>query len=116
MKRTAFFVCKKCGSIMQSDGVGKGYCCGEILEPMKAKETDDCHKISITCVENDYFITLDHPMTKEHFIKLIAFVSFDRTLVIKLYPEQNAEVRFPQMRCGKLLVYCNKDGLFEYKI
>ena len=116
MKRTTFYVCPKCGSIMQSDGVGKGFCCGEILEPQKVKQTDDCHKISITCVENDYFVEIEHGMTKEHFIKFVSYVSFDRTLVIKLYPEQNAQARFPQMRGGKLYFYCNKDGLFEYKI
>ena len=55
-------------------------------------------------------------MTKEHYIGFVAYVRFDRVLTIKLYPEQDATVRFPKMFGGKLYYYCNKHGLFEFKI
>lgn len=51
-------------------------------------------------------------MTKEHYISFISYVTFDRTLTLKLYPEQDSSARFPRMYGGKLYYYCNKHGLF----
>lgn len=54
-------------------------------------------------------------MTKEHYISFVSYVSFDRVLTVKLYPEQGAELRIPQMRRGKMYYYCSEHGLFEIK-
>ena len=54
-------------------------------------------------------------MTKEHFIKFVAYIGIDRVLMVRLYPEQDATVRIPRMPKGKFYYYCNKHGLFEYK-
>jgi hypothetical protein len=63
-------------------------------------------------IEDDYYITIKHEMSKSHYISFAAYVSYDRVLIIKLYPEQNAELRFPKMHGGKLYIYCNQHGLW----
>ena len=75
---------------------------------------DEKHHVDITDIENDYYITLKHDMTKLHYISFFAFVSYDKVFLEKLYPEQNAEVRIPRIGRGKLYFYCNQHGFFEY--
>ena len=45
-----------------------------------------------------------------------AWVTYDQVLLMRLYPEQAAELRFPQIKRGKLYVYCTRDGLMEYGV
>lgn len=116
VKRTKFYVCEKCGNILTSIGTSEIVCCGRKLLPLIPKDVDDAHKLYVEKIEDDYYITFSHPMTKEHYISFVSYIRFDRVLTIKLYPEQNAEVRFGQMRGGKLYYYCNTHGLFEMKI
>ena len=116
MKKTKFYVCPDCGSLMQGTGNSQVVCCGKMLEPLKLSVTDDAHKINISEIEDDYYIEFNHKMTKEHYISFVSYVRFDRVLTLKLYPEQDCAVRFPKMRGGKLYYYCNQHGLFEFKI
>lgn len=116
MKRTKFYVCEKCGSLITSVGDAEITCCGRKLSPLKANTPDSLHTLNIEKIEDDYYITFPHPMTKEHYISFVAYVRFDRVLTVKLYPEQGGELRFPQMRGGKMYYYCNNHGLFELKI
>ena len=66
-------------------------------------------------VENDYYVEINHEMTKDHFISFVAYVTYDRVLLIKLYPEQSPTVRFPRLcgkfERGKFYMYCNQHGL-----
>lgn len=116
MKRTKFYVCPNCASIMQGVGEGQVVCCAKPVEALKAQMTDDNHLINISEIENDFYIEMNHEMTKEHFISFVAYVGFDRVLMVRLYPEQDAVVRFPKMFRGKFYYYCNKHGLFEKKL
>ena len=116
MKKTKFYVCEKCGNILTSVGDADLLCCGRKISPALAKMPDDAHKLNIEKIEDDYYITFPHPMTKEHYISFVSYVRFDRVLTVKLYPEQGGELRFPQMRGGKMYYYCNNHGLFEVKI
>lgn len=116
MKRTKFYVCPCCGSIMQGTGNSQVVCCGKQIEDLKAISADDEHTISISGIEDDYYIEFNHEMTKEHYISFVSYVRFDRALTVKLYPEQDCAVRFPKMYGGKFYFYCNKHGLFEYQI
>ena len=116
MKRTKFYVCPNCASIMQGVGEGQVVCCAKPVEALKAQMTDDNHLINISEIENDFYIEMNHEMTKEHFISFVAYVGFDRVLMVRLYPEQDAVVRFPKMFRGKFYYYCNKHGLFEQKV
>ena len=116
VRRTKFYVCEKCGNILTAMGKAELVCCGRKLLPLTAKEADALHTLHIEKIEDDYYITYAHPMTKEHYISFVSYVRFDRVLTVKLYPEQGSEIRFPQMRGGKMYYYCNEHGLFEMKI
>ena len=72
--------------------------------------------MNIEKIEDDYYITIDHEMRKTHYISFVAFVGYDRVLLVKLYPEQNAELRFPQMPGNLIYAHCSKHGLWEKRI
>ncbi|MGN0761401.1 MAG: SAM-dependent methyltransferase [Christensenellales bacterium] len=114
MKKMQFYVCPHCGSFLLGAGEGKVFCCGKPLKPAEVKNADEKHEITILEIEGEYYIELHHEMSKEHYISWVAYVSYDRVLMIKLYPEQDSSVRLPKMYGGKLYCYCNKHGLFVY--
>ena len=115
MKRIKFYVCPNCGNVINSTGEGDFSCCGRKLQPLVPEKIDENHNITIEEVENDYYIEIDHEMTKEHYISFVAYVTYDRVLLIKLYPEQSPVVRFPRLcgkfERGKFYMYCNQHGL-----
>ena len=117
MKKVKFYICSTCGNVLFSTGEADISCCGRKLVMLVAtKAVDESHSMHIAEIEDDYFITIDHDMTKAHYISFVAFIGYDRVLLVKLYPEQNAEIRIPRMTGDKLLAYCNKHGLWEQKI
>ena len=116
MKRTKFYVCPNCGSFIQGTGSSQVVCCGKQVESLKVNNPDDEHLIKVSDIENDFYIEFNHEMTKEHYINFVSYVRFDRVLTVRLYPEQDATVRFPKMYGGKFYYYCNTHGLFETKI
>ena len=93
MMRCKFYICPVCGNIIHSTGNTLVSCCGITLPPLEAEDADEKHRVTIENEEDEHFITVDHPMTKEHFISFIAFVTSDRLQLVKLYPESNAETR-----------------------
>lgn len=115
MKRIKFYVCPNCGNVINSTGDGDFSCCGRKLEALVPKVMDENHSINIEEVENDYYVKINHEMTKDHFISFVAYVTYDRVLLIKLYPEQSPTVRFPRLcgkfERGKFYMYCNQHGL-----
>ncbi len=112
MKRIKFYVCPTCGNVITSTGEGTISCCGRKLEALKPQKQDEEHAIVLEEVEDDYYITLSHEMKKDHYISFVAYVKYDRVLLVKLYPEQNAEVRLPQMGGAQLYIYCTQHGLW----
>ena len=113
MLRCKFHVCPVCGNIIQSTGNSVISCCGITLPPLEAEEADLDHAVHIQQVEDEHFIAIDHPMTKEHYISFVAFVTSDRVQFVKLYPEGNAETRLQLRGFGMLYWYCNHHGLFK---
>lgn len=71
-------------------------------------------KITVEEIDTDYFVTFDHPMTKDHYLSFVAYVKSDRVFLNRLYPEQSPTCRFPITTGGKLFVYCIKHGLSVY--
>ena len=114
--RSKFYVCPLCGNIIRTMGDTVVSCCGIILPPLEAEETDNEHNISIEKVEDEYFITVHHDMTKSHFISFAAYVTSDRMQFVKFYPEGNAETRMQFRGRGYLYIYCNKHGLMRQKV
>ena len=116
MQRSKFYVCPLCGNAIHSTGNAVVSCCGITLPVLEAEEADDDHTITIENVEDEHFIAIHHPMTKQHFISFVAFVTTDRMQLVKFYPEGNAETRLQLRGMGYLYYYCNRHGLFKVKI
>ena len=114
--RSKFYVCPVCGNIIQAMGNAVVSCCGITLPPLEAEDIDNHHQITIQKVEDEHFITVNHDMTKSHFISFMAYVTSDKVQFIKLYPEGNAETRFQLRGSGYIYIYCNKHGLMKTKV
>ena len=113
MAKGKFYVCPVCGNVIQTTGEAVISCCGITLPPLEAERPDEKHELKIERVEDEYFVTINHPMTKEHYISFIAAISNNGVQLIKLYPEGDAQARFKISRVRKLYAYCNRHGLFE---
>lgn len=111
MKRIKFYTCPICGNILTATGDAEISCCGRKLAALIAKPSDDAHRLTVEVIEDDDYITFKHAMTKEHYLTFIAQVSGDRILLVRLYPEQGGEVRFPRQPRSKLYFGCNQHGL-----
>ena len=116
MLRSKFYVCPVCGNSFHCMGEAVIHCHGVQLMPAQPEETDEHHKIFIEGVEDDYYVRIEHDMTKEHYISFIAVLSPDRVQMVKLYPEGASEARFPTRGVKKILFYCNRDGLFSINV
>ena len=110
--RSVFYVCPICGNIFHGMGEAVVQCHGIALAPCQAEETDERHMIFIERIEDEYYVRIDHDMTKQHYISFVAAVSSDKLQMTKLYPEGNAEVRFKINGVKRILFYCNQDGMF----
>lgn len=114
--RSKFYVCPVCGNLLQSTGNAVVSCCGITLPALEAEEANASHDITIELVEDEHFVSILHPMTKQHYISFAAFVTCDRVQTIKFYPEGNAETRLSLRGGGYLYWYCNRHGLFKKKV
>lgn len=117
MLRSKFYVCPICGNVVHAMGEGSFSCCGTALLPQDAEDAaeDSEHAFKIERIEDDWFVTLDHPMTKDHFISFVAYVTMDGICMKKLYPEQMVQPRFALRGGGWMYLYCNRHGLFRMK-
>ena len=116
MLRSKFYVCPVCGNIIHSTGNSVISCCGITLPALEAENPDNDHDIHLTPVEDEHFLSIAHPMTKQHYISFLAFVTTDRVQMVKFYPEGNAETRLQLRGHGMLYWYCNHHGLFKKKL
>lgn len=113
MVKGKFYVCPVCGNVIQTTGEAVISCCGITLPPLESEVPDEDHSLNIETIEDEYYVTLNHPMTKEHYISFIAAISDQGVQLVKLYPEANAQARFKISRVRKIYAYCNRHGLFE---
>jgi transcriptional regulator with XRE-family HTH domain len=112
MKKIKFYVCQHCGNVLTATGEAELDCCGRKLDSLIPKTADKEHELKVEEVENDFYITFNHEMNKLHYISFIAYVTFDKVMFVKLYPEQGSEVRIPKIYRGKLFFYCSQHGLW----
>ncbi|MBQ3429528.1 MAG: helix-turn-helix domain-containing protein [Mogibacterium sp.] len=112
MARGKFYVCPVCGNVIIATGETVVSCCGITLPPLEAEPADEEHAIRKEVAEDEYYVSVGHPMTKEHYISFLAAVSDFGVQLVKLYPEGNAEARFKIDRVRTVYAYCNRHGLF----
>ena len=113
MLRSRFYVCPVCGNVIHSMGEAAIHCHGILLTPLEAEPADERHRLFIERVEDEYYVRIDHSMTKDHYISFAAAASSDEMQMVKLYPEGNAEARFKIRGVRRIFFYCNRDGLFS---
>ena len=116
MLKNRFYVCPICGNAIAAAGEAVISCCGVTLPPLEAEECDSEHTLIIEPSEDEYFVCIDHPMTKEHCISFLAAVSDQAIQLVKLYPEGYAEARFKRSRVKFVYAYCSHHGLFRKKV
>jgi len=116
MSKTLFYVCPVCGNVICAVGEGVYSCCGIVLPLMEAEESDEMHEIAVDSFEAETIISLNHEMTKDHYISFIACTTTERVHMKKLYPEQSAEAEFLVRGHGYIYVCCNRHGLYRYRI
>ena len=108
-----FYICPVCGNVIHSMGEAAIHCHGIQLMPLEVEAPDDHHMISIERIEDEYYVRIDHSMTKEHYISFVAAASSGDMQLVKLYPEGNAEAGFKIRGVKRIFFYCNRDGLFS---
>ncbi|MBQ3466523.1 MAG: helix-turn-helix domain-containing protein [Firmicutes bacterium] len=116
MLRAGLYVCPVCGNVIYATGEAVISCCGITLPVLEAETADDMHSVSVEKVEDEYFVIINHEMTKTHYISFIASVQDDGCEIRKLYPEGPAEARFKIRLTKRLYYYCNRHGLFEVAV
>lgn len=110
--KSKFYICPICGNVICSMGEAVIHCHGVLMTAAEPEEADGNHKIYVERIEDEYYVRIEHDMTKNHYISFIAAQSSDRIQMVKLYPEGNAEARFQISGVKRILFYCNRDGLF----
>ncbi len=111
MKKLMFYICPDCGNIITATAAAVISCCGKKLPSLAPEKALDEEKLKVELVDNNYFITGDHQMTKEHYVSFVAFLTGDTLLMRRLYPEWDLQTRLPIMGHGMLVWNCTKHGL-----
>ena len=115
MLKGKLYVCPVCGNVFQATGEAVVICCGITLPPLETEEESPEHVIHVEITDDEYYVTVDHPMTKEHYISFLAAVSDQGVQLTKLYPVGSAEARFRIQGVKKFYAFCNHHGLFDLK-
>ncbi|MBO5994964.1 MAG: hypothetical protein J6Q41_05580, partial [Firmicutes bacterium] len=116
MLRMKQYVCPICGNVIQSTGEAVVSCCGITLPPLEAEEPDEEHPVRVEVVEDEYFVTVSHEMTKKHHISFILALRNDGYELKKLYPEGEASAHFKISGTRYFYYYCNRHGLFRVRV
>lgn len=114
--KSHLYVCPICGNIFHSTGIALISCCGITLPSLEPELPDDEHQLNCEVIENEYFLSSKHAMTKTHYISFIAYCTNNHFEIVKLYPEGSLEARFLMRERGIFFWYCNHHGLFYKKI
>ena len=116
MKRTRFAVCPQCGNVITAADTAQVSCCGRMMELVLPPKADEKHFPKVEKVDGELCITFDHPMSKEHFIRFVCMITYDRMILVRLYPEQDALVHMPYVRMANLVWGCSCDGLMNINL
>jgi len=112
MKHIKFYVCPTCMNIQMSSNETNSICCGKPLKVLDAAAPSDAHHPHIEVIGHEYYIHIDHEMSKTHYLGFIAHVTSNELQFVRFYPEQSAETYMRINGSGLLYIWCNRDGLF----
>ena len=89
MNNTVFYHCPICGNVIFAAGEAVISCCGIVLPPLDA-ETPGEHcpfPLKVEKLEDEYFVSIDHPMEKSHYISFMAAVFFTGDEAVFVFEE-----------------------------
>ncbi|MGN0368458.1 MAG: helix-turn-helix domain-containing protein [Wujia sp.] len=69
-------------NVIHSTGEFAASCHGVQLVPELAECSDENHKILVDRIEDEYYVQINHDMTKEHYISFIAALASDGSAII----------------------------------
>ena len=116
MLKGHFYRCPMCGNLNYSAGEGAFSCCGNTLLPLLAQKAPEGeHLLKVQKMEQDYYVHLQHPMTKEHYIMWIALETDDELILKQLKPEDEPKAEFVVDENKKItaFAYCNLHSLWK---
>ena len=116
MARGRWYVCPLCQNVVWATGEAVVCCCGITLPPLEPEAPDKDHGIRVSRVEDEYLVTVDHPMTKGHYLSFLAAVSDGSVQLKKLHSEGEALARFRIEDTRRVYACCNRDGLFAVRL
>lgn len=116
MRKTQFYVCPVCGNIITAMADANITCCGKKLTALPLQKADETQCLDIEKIENEYFVSSNHPMERQHYISFVALLSADGVILRKLYPQWDLQCRLPFVRRARLVWYCTQHGLFYQEI
>lgn len=116
MKNLKFYVCKECGNIITVTSDAAVTCCGNRLSAIEPRQAENSEKLNVEDIGDEWYISSDHSMTKEHYISFVAYVNDSSFMMFRQYPEWNLQLTLPIYRFGRLVWYCTKCGLLYQDI
>lgn len=111
MKNLNYYICPLCGNVIVSLSEANISCCGRPIQISVMEKANAEEKMRVEIVEDEHFITSNHPMTKDDYISFTSFATGEKLEVIKHFPEWNLEMRIPKNQHGKLIWYSKNKGL-----
>ena len=111
MKKIRFYVCGECGNIITASSEVSVTCCGSRLSAQEPRKAEENESLCVEDIGGEWYISSDHPMTKEHYISFAAYISDSSVMLFRQYPEWKMQFYLPMFRTGRLVWYCNKCGL-----
>lgn len=115
LMRTRFYQCPACGNLLTASGDAVISCCGTVLAPLEAREMDAEHAISLDVVEDEYYVSLAHDMTREHQIVMLAGLWEGGMQLVRLYAEGPAGARLKISTTREVYALCSRHGLFRLR-
>lgn len=87
MHKMSFYVCPICGNVISAVGEGVYSCHGITLPKLEVEDDNLQNVIKIEEIDAEFYISMEHDMTKKHYISFFAYVTFNGLQMVKLYPE-----------------------------
>jgi len=113
-----FYKCNACGKIIITSNINDAVCCDTKMEeliPNTVEAAVEKH-IPVCEINGDKILVkvgeVEHPMSNEHYISLIAKVSKDKYELVNLNPGEEPECNFDYEQNVKIYAYCNLHGLW----
>lgn len=106
------YYCPQCRNVGVAYGGPAVECCGSRLETVPVETASMLPTITET--DGEYMLEYACPMTKDDFIAAVIVERHDRVELIRLFPEQAAEVRVPQIKGAKIhTVFCRQGKVWS---